>query len=56
MKDGITFLFSGKLLTHFQARNLPYFSNEHLFFIFVVYGTYKLYRHIIIYVMRNQNK
>jgi len=46
LRSGVTFVYSGKLLTHHQTCNLPCSPTEDMFFNFGSYGTERLYRHI----------
>ena len=46
LTEGLTFCFSGKLLTHRQSRNIPLSTNDELFTDFSSYGTQRLFTHI----------
>ena len=56
LRSGITFVYSGKLLTHHQTCNLPCLPKEEIFFNFGSYGTERLYRHIRTSFDRNTTK
>ena len=46
LKYGISFIFSGKLLTHRQQCTLPCEGNNDVFFNIASYGNNRLYNHI----------
>ena len=56
LRSGITFCYSGKLLTHHQTCNMPCSPEVDMFVNFGSYGTQRLYRHMRTSFNRNASK